>query len=229
MQLVWRDPNYILSWKSLCLVRCPSKYQLLPQILILWQIVLLFVKSIYQLLVSHLDLSFLLRFNTNRVREVVMSRESISFIMIVIELQKCFVFESYHIDITRIVDSYPPVGVDSSHLSVCFSFLFFFWILSDSTPSIVNDETLIFFGRVLPVPGPAMKRLCFQIISLPTMLLLEWDLTCQAQLCICYHQRRYRCLRGSSLDFLQQVLAESWSDHLSHPRSHVVIRPPDFT
>ena len=51
------------------------------------------------LLVSHLDLSFLLRFNTNRVREVVMSRKSISFIMIVIELQKCFVFESYHINI----------------------------------------------------------------------------------------------------------------------------------
>ena len=46
------------------------------------------------LLVSHLDLSFLLRFNTNRVREVVMSRESISFIMVVIELKKCFVFES---------------------------------------------------------------------------------------------------------------------------------------
>ena len=72
------------------------------------------------LLVNHLDLSFLLRFNTNRVREVVMSGESISFIMIVIEVQKCFVFESYYTDITRIVDSYPPVGVDSSHLSVCF-------------------------------------------------------------------------------------------------------------
>ena len=46
------------------------------------------------LLVSYLDLSLLLRFHTNRVREVVMRGESISFIMIVIELQKCFVFDS---------------------------------------------------------------------------------------------------------------------------------------
>lgn len=158
-----------------------------------------------------------------------MSGESISFIMIVIEVQKCFVFESYYTNITRIVDSYPPVGVDSSHLSVCFSFRFFFWILLDSTPSIVNDDTLIFFGRVLPVPGPAMTRLCYQMISLPTMPLLERDLTCQALLGIVYHQMRYRCLWGRSFDFLEQVLAESWSDHLSHPRSHVVIRPPDFT
>ena len=215
----------------------PLKYQILPQILSegspyhVGKNAPVCKINLPSLVVSHLDLSFLLRFNTNRVREVVMSRESISFIMIVIELQKCFVFESYHIDITRIVDSYPPVGVDSSHLSVCFSFLFFFWILLDTTPSIFNDDTdiLIFFGRVLPVPGPAMKRLCFQIISLPTMLLLGWDLTCQTQLCICYHQMRYRCLWSSSFDFLEQVLTESWSDHLSHPRSHVVICPPDFT
>ena len=74
-----------------------------------------------------------------------------------------------------------------------------------------------------------MKRLCYQMISLPTMPLLERDLTCQALLGIVYHQMRYRCLWGRSFDFLEQVLAESWSDHLSHPRSHVVIRPPDFT
>ena len=126
----------------------PLKYQILPQILsegslITWGKVLLFVKSIYQLLVSHLDLSFLLRFNTNRVREVVMRGESISFIMIVIELQKCFVFESYHIDITRIVDSYPPVGVDSSHLSVCFSFLFFFFVGSVCYASMCLENTTI--------------------------------------------------------------------------------------
>ena len=110
----------------------PLKYQILPQILSegspyhVGNSTPVCKINLPSLLVSHLDLSFLLRFNTNRVREVVMSRESISFIMIVIELEKCFVIESYHINITRIVDSYPPVGVDSSHLSVCFSFLLFF-------------------------------------------------------------------------------------------------------
>ena len=78
----------------------PLKYQILPQILSegspyhVGKSTPVSKINMPSLLVSHLDLSFLLRFNTNRVREVVMSGEGISFIM-VIELQKCFVFDSY--------------------------------------------------------------------------------------------------------------------------------------
>ena len=83
----------------------PLKYRILPQILSegspyhVGKNAPVCKINLPSLVVSHLDLSFLLRFNTNRVREVVMSRESISFIMIVIELQKCFVFDSYHTNI----------------------------------------------------------------------------------------------------------------------------------